>query len=514
MEYVILISKIATTVVYGLALLLLCTFGIHRYYLSYLYSRNKNIVPSPKGKFDKLPRVTIQLPIYNEMYVVERLISTVCNIDYPKDLLEIQVLDDSTDETTQIAKSCVEQFKQKGFDIKCLHRENREGYKAGALREGLKSAKGELVAIFDADFMPPKDFLKKTVDYFYDKEVGMVQVRWGHVNQDYSTLTKSQSILLDGHFMIEQTARFNNGRFFNFNGTAGVIRKECIETSGGWQHDTLTEDLDLSYRAQLCGWKLVYLRDTTADAELPVDMNAFKSQQHRWAKGGVQTAFKILPKIFKNKELPFKVKSEAFFHLFGNISYILLLILLLLMFPMGYFWQSVAWHNLVLFNLFAISAGTLSFAFFYALTVKETHGGNWLSYLKYVPVAISVGAGIAVNNSKAVIEAFMGRKSEFRRTPKFAVTSKNDNWRSRKSYVSSKEITAVVEITLGVLFLLQTIFAIYKGYYGWIPFLLLIQFGFLYTGFLSISHSKAKNGAQTPINTILPEPALQREKDY
>ncbi len=514
MEYFILISKIVTTAVYGLALLLLCTFGIHRYYLSYMYSRNKDKAPSPKGKFDKLPFVTIQLPVFNEMYVVERLISSVCNIDYPKELLEIQVLDDSTDKTTEIARSCVEQFRDKGFNIECMHRESREGYKAGALREGLRSANGDLVAIFDADFMPPRDFLKKTVDYFVDPQVGMVQVRWGHVNQDYSTLTKSQSILLDGHFMIEQTARFNNGMFFNFNGTAGVIRKKCIESSGGWQHDTLTEDLDLSYRAQLNGWKLVYLKDSTADAELPVDMNAFKSQQHRWAKGGVQTAFKILPQICKNKDLPFRIKSEAFFHLFGNISYILLLVLLLLMFPMGFFWQSIAWHNLVLFNLFAISAGTLSFAFFYALTVKEAHGHNWLNYLKYVPVAISVGVGIAVNNSKAVVEAFLGKKSEFRRTPKFAVTSKNDNWRNKRSYVSSKEITSIIEITLGILFFLQTLYAIYKGYYGWIPFLVIIQFGFLYTGFLSIFHSYGKKGAQASINTLIAEPVLQREEDY
>ena len=514
MEYFILISKIVTSAVYGFSLLLLCTFGIHRYYLSYLYSKNKNKVPTPKGTFEKLPIVTVQLPVYNEMYVVERLISSVCKIDYPKELLEIQVLDDSTDQTTEIARSCVNHFREQGFNISCLHRKNREGYKAGALREGLKSAKGEFIAIFDADFMPPENFLRKTVDFFVDSEVGMVQVRWGHVNHDYSTLTKSQSILLDGHFILEQSARFNNGMFFNFNGTAGVIRKKCIETSGGWQHDTLTEDLDLSYRAQLAGWKLVYLKDTIADAELPVDMNAFKSQQHRWAKGGVQTAFKILPQVFKRKDLPFKVKSEAFFHLFGNISYLLLLILLLLMFPMGYFWQSIAWHKLVLFNLFAISAGTLSFAFFYSYTVKERHGKNWLSSLKYVPVAISIGAGMAINNSKAVLEAFLGKESEFRRTPKFAVTSKSDNWRTRKSYVSSKEITAVIEITLGILFLLQTLYAIYKGYYGWIPFLLIIQFGFLYTGFLSIFHSNGKKTPESTISSLIPNPALQRDKDY
>ncbi len=509
----ILRANIITTFVYGVSLTLLCTFGIHRYYLSYIYSRNKNKVPTPKGKFNTLPMVTVQLPVYNEMYVVERLIASVCELDYPKERLEIQVLDDSTDNTTEIARRCVSYYREMGFNISCLHRENRDGYKAGALREGLKSSIGELVAIFDADFMPPADFLKKTVDFFFDPQIGIVQVRWGHVNQDYSTLTKAQSILLDGHFVIEQTARFNNGMFFNFNGTAGVIRKECIESSGGWQHDTLTEDLDLSYRAQLAGWQLVYLKDTTADAELPVDMNAFKSQQHRWAKGGVQTAFKILPQIFRKKDLPFKVKSEAFFHLFGNISYLLLLVLLLLMFPMGFFWQSVAWHKLVLFNLFAISAGTLSFAFFYALTVKETHGKNWLGHLKYVPIAISVGAGIAINNSKAVLEAFLGKKSEFRRTPKFAVTSKSDNWQSR-NYVSSKEITALVEITLGVLFLIQTLYAVYMGYYGWIPFLILIQFGFLYTGFLSIFHSNAKKSSESTLGPLIPKPVLQRDKEY
>jgi cellulose synthase/poly-beta-1,6-N-acetylglucosamine synthase-like glycosyltransferase len=514
LEYIIFISKLATTLIYGVSLLFLCAFGIHRYYLSYLYSRKKNHIPKPKGKFENPPIVTIQLPVYNEMYVVERLISSVCNIDYPKERLQIQVLDDSTDQTTEIAGRSVDYYKNKGYDIECIHRESREGYKAGALAQGLKSAKGEFVVIFDADFMPPRDFLLKTVDYFTDPEIGIVQVRWGHVNQDYSILTKSQAVLLDGHFVIEQSARFNNGLFFNFNGTAGVIRKKCIESSGGWQHDTLTEDLDLSYRAQLAGWKFVYLKDTTADAELPVDMNAFKSQQHRWAKGGVQTAFKILPEVFKRMDLPFKVKVEAFFHLLGNVSYLLLLILLMFMFPMGFFWKSLEWHKLILFNLFAISAGTLSFAFFYALTIKETHAENWIAHLIYVPVAISVGVGISINNGKAVVEALLGRKSEFRRTPKFAVTSRNDNWRGKKGYVSSNEITSLVEITVGAFFLVQTIYAVYKGYYGWIPFLLIIQFGFLYAGLLSISHSNIRKRPETAIGPIIPGPVLQRDKEY
>ena len=512
MEYIFLFSKIIVTVIYSTALMFLCIFGIHRYYLTNLYKKNKHKVPEPKGKFTALPVVTVQLPVYNEMYVVERLISSVCGIDYPKELLEIQVLDDSTDNTTKIVQRCVSKFKDLGFRISCVHRENREGYKAGALSEGLKHASGEFVAIFDADFIPPRDFLKKTVDYFTDPEVGIVQVRWGHLNLDYSLLTKVQSILLDGHFMIEQTARYNAGLFFNFNGTAGVLRKKCIESSGGWQHDTLTEDLDLSYRAQLAGWKLVYLKDVKAPAELPVDMNAFKSQQHRWAKGGVQTAIKLIPRILSRKDLPFKIKSEAFFHLFGNISYVLLLILLLLMFPMGYFWESVGWEKMVVFNLFAISAGTLSFFRFYVITVKEVHGKDWLKYLKYVPAAISVGVGMAVNNSKAVLDALLGKRSEFVRTPKFAVTTKEDTWRKRH-YASSKGITAIIELTLGSMFFLQTVYAVYIGYIGWIPFLILIQFGFLYTGFLSIFHSSGKRSTQESLSSMIPGTALQREKD-
>ncbi len=513
MEYFILTSKILVTILYSLTLTILCIFGLHRYYLSYLYQKNKNKKPAPKDKFTKLPHVTVQLPIYNEMYVVERLISSVCKIEYPKDLLEIQVLDDSTDNTTEIASKCVKAFRDKGFDINYIHRDNREGFKAGALSEGLKRAKGELLAVFDADFMPPEDFLRNTVHFFTDPDVGMVQMRWGHLNLDYSSLTRAQSILLDGHFMIEQTSRFNGGRFFNFNGTAGVLRKECIESSGGWQHDTLTEDLDLSYRAQLAGWRLVYINDTTANAELPVDMNAFKSQQHRWAKGGVQTALKILPEIFRRQDLPWSVKSEAFFHLFGNISYMLLLVLFLLMFPMGLFWSGSGWDSGVIINVFAIAAGTFSFVLFYILTVKEVHRGRWLDYLRYVPLAISIGAGMAVNNSKAVFEALIGKKSEFRRTPKFAVTTKGDNWRTR-GYVASKEVTAIVEIVLGIIFFIQTVFAVYMGYYGWLPFLLLIQVGFFYTGLLSIMHGSGKRGNLPTLNSVMPEPAFEKDKKY
>ena len=488
MDILLFFTKIFVTAVYVSSLFFLCTFGLYRLYLSILHKKYRSKEIKPLSKFPSLPRVTIQLPVFNEMYVVERLISAVCKIDYPRELLDIQVLDDSTDETSKIAKKSVHKYQQLGFQIEFIHRDNRRGYKAGALEEGLKRARGEFVAIFDADFIPPSDFLKNTIDYFTDPDVGIVQTRWGHLNLNYSILTKAQSILLDGHFGIEQPTRFKHGVFFNFNGTAGILRKSCIESSGGWQHDTLTEDLDLSYRAQLEGWKLVYLKDVVSDAELPVDMNAFKSQQHRWAKGGIQTAKKLLPTILSRKDLPAKVKIESVFHLLGNLSYVLLLALLTFMVPMGYFWKSIGWEKVIIINLITISAGTGSIFYFYYLTIREVHGKGWVRFFKYIPVSLALGAGLALNNSKAVLEAVWGKESEFRRTPKYAVQSRRDVWASR-SYVSSKEITAFFEFILGVLFLVQTVYAIYKGYIGWIPFLLMLQFGFIYISLYSFIHS-------------------------
>ncbi len=509
MENLILIAKVVVTAVYLITLLLLCAFGLHRHYLAYLFNKYKNKTPEPVGRFEELPFVTVQLPVYNEMYVVERLISSVCEIDYPRELMEIQVLDDSTDQTQEIAGVCVDEYKSLGFQISYIHRDNRTGFKAGALENGLKSAKGELIAIFDADFIPPRNFLRKTVDFFCDPKIGMVQVRWGHVNLDYSSLTKAQSILLDGHFVIEQTSRFHGGSFFNFNGTAGVLRKSCIESAGGWQHDTLTEDLDLSYRAQLKGWRFVYLKDNPVNAELPVDMNGFKSQQHRWAKGAIQTAKKLLPRILSAKELPLSIKIEAAFHLLGNFAYVLLLILLTLMLPISYFWNSLGWEQVVFFNLFVVSACTISVIRFYLISLKEVHGKDWKKYLKYVPLSIAVGSGISINNSKAVLEALLGRNSEFRRTPKFAVTSKGDNWRARR-YSSSREITAIIELAVGLLFMFQTFYAVIMGYLGWVPFLLLIQFGFIYTGMLSIFHGSQRESST--IDSFIPKPVFQKEK--
>src|SRR6266436_1205079 len=309
-----------TLAAYFFVLIVLAIYGWHRYYLVYLYMRNRDKEPRPGPPLDPLPVVTIQLPLYNEMYVAERLIEAVCRIDYPRDLLEIQVLDDSTDETRSIADRAVRRFAAQGTDIRYFHRADRSGYKAGALEAGLKVARGEFIGIFDADFIPTADFLTTLIPHFHNPKVGMVQARWGHINQNYSLLTKIQAILLDGHFILEHGGRNRGGRFFNFNGTAGIWRREAIADAGGWQHDTLTEDLDLSYRAQMKGWRFVFLQDVVAPAEIPVEMNAFKSQQHRWAKGSVQTCKKLLPRILAS-DLPLAIKTEATFHLTANFAY-------------------------------------------------------------------------------------------------------------------------------------------------------------------------------------------------
>jgi len=317
---------------YFLIVLGLSAYGIHRYSIIYLYFKNRHRKPAAAAKFDLLPVVTVQLPIFNEVHVVERLLKAISELDYPKDKLEIQVLDDSNDETRALTERTVAKLRANGFDAVVLHRENRIGFKAGALDNGFKKAKGDFFFILDADFVPPRNILRESIDYFADPRVGMIQTRWGHINRSFSWLTRAQAILLDGHLVLEQTARSRTGRFFNFNGTAGLWRKRCIGESGGWQHDTLTEDLDLSYRAQLRGWKFVFLADIVTPAELPVDMDGFKSQQHRWTKGSIQTCKKVLPRIWRSK-LPFFIKVEATAHLTANFAYLLLVCLCVLLHP-------------------------------------------------------------------------------------------------------------------------------------------------------------------------------------
>jgi cellulose synthase/poly-beta-1,6-N-acetylglucosamine synthase-like glycosyltransferase len=470
-------------ITYFFVLITVFIYASHRYYMLYLYYKYQRNKPVPGGKFPTLPRVTIQLPIYNEVYVVKRLIASSCSIDYPKDFLDIQVLDDSTDDTTETAKESVEYFKRQGFDIHYLHRTDRTGFKAGALAEGLKVAKGEYIAIFDADFVPKKDVLKKTIHYFSDSSVGMVQTRWSFLNRKYSLLTKIQAILLDGHFVIENTARNWSGRIFNFNGTAGIWRREAIETAGGWEHDTLTEDLDLSYRAQLKKWKFVFLKDETSPSEIPVDINAFKTQQHRWAKGSIQTAKKNLLKVLKS-DLPVKVKIEAFFHLTQNMAYLLMLLLSMMMYPSMVARINIGWFHMIVTDVPFLLVATVGISFFYVCSQKEAYK-DWKSRIIYLQMLMSLGIGLSVNNSKAVLEALFNRETEFKRTPKLNIEGKNDRWTNKK-YIGEKNLLPIIELLLGIYFTFNIYFAYINEIYVSIPFLMIFQVGFLYISFLSL----------------------------
>src|SRR5437764_12784359 len=476
-------AETLTLAAYFFVLIILAVYGWHRYYLVYLYMRHRDKVPQPGPAPDPLPVVTIQLPLYNEMYVADRLIESVCRIEYPRDRLEIQVLDDSTDETCAIAERAVRRFAAQGVDIKYFHRADRTGYKAGALEAGLKSARGEFVGIFDADFIPTRDFLIRLIPHFANPKVGMVQARWGHINQDYSLLTKIQAILLDGHFILEHGGRNRGGRFFNFNGTAGVWRRIAIDDAGGWQHDTLTEDLDLSYRAQLRGWQFIFVPGLIAPAEVPVEMNAFKSQQHRWAKGSIQTCRKLLPLILKSN-VPFGVKAEAFFHLTANFNYILMCVLSVLIFPSMVIRYNMGWYEMLLIDIPLFFAATFSFCNFYMVCQREIHT-DWLARLKYVPFLMSVGIGLSVNNTRAVFEALFRRDSEFARTPKYRIEADVDEWVGKK-YRQSVAIQPLVELLLGLYFTWTVFYALANQIYGTLPFLVLFQVGFLYTGLLSI----------------------------
>ncbi|HYT65082.1 MAG TPA: cellulose synthase family protein [Vicinamibacterales bacterium] len=473
-------------VCYFFVLSILAIYGWHRYYLVYLYMKNRDKVPDkalPPPTYAEMQRVTIQLPIYNEMYVADRLIDAVCEMDYPRELLEIQVLDDSTDETREIAELAVRRHAARGFDITYLHRVDRTGYKAGALEAGLRVAKADFIAIFDADFIPPKDFLLKTLPHFSEPNIGMVQARWGHINQDYSLLTKIQSILLDAHFVLEHGGRNRSGCFFNFNGTAGVWRREAIDTAGGWQHDTLTEDLDLSYRAQLIGWKFKFLSHVVSPAEVPVEMSSFKSQQHRWAKGSIQTCMKLLPRILRSNA-PIGVKAEAFFHLSANFNYLLMSLLSVLMFPAMWVRYNMGWTEMLLIDIPLFAAATLSVCNFYIVSQRELYP-DWRTRLKYLPFLMSIGIGLSVNNTRAVLEALFRKESEFARTPKYGIERDSDEWAGKK-YHQTVGVQSIIEVALGLYFTGTVFYALINQIYGTLPFLMLFQIGFLYTGLLSI----------------------------
>lgn len=474
---------------YFFALLILFVFGSHGFIMLYYHKKYKNVEHTPKSEDDVKPLVTIQLPLYNELYVVERLIDKICEIDYPKDKMEIQVLDDSTDETVAIAAKMVEKKKAEGFDICHIRRENRKGFKAGALKEGLVIAKGEFIAIFDADFIPHKDFLNKTLSFFYDDKIGMVQTRWEHLNGDYSILTKAQALALDGHFVIEQSVRNKAGFFINFNGTGGVWRKCCIEDSGNWHDDTLTEDLDLSYRAQLKGWRFVFMKDFTSPAELPSEISALKSQQFRWTKGAVETAKKILPLVWKSK-IPLRVKLQSTFHLTNNLVFPFILLAAILNVPLIFIKNSGS-HEIYFAVLSLFVLAFVSSFLFYLYSQKDIRT-DWRKKIVMFPLFMAGSMGFAVNNSRAVVEGLLSRKSEFVRTPKFNVENRKDSWIGKKYSDRKLGMSVVVELLMAIYCLIGIGSSIYFLEIAALPFQILFFTGFAFVSLTSIKHAYSK----------------------
>lgn len=450
---------LAIIIIYTLALLLIFFYSISQLQLLLNYLKAKKQVDASE-KFNlkdpsETPFVTIQLPLYNELYVVERLLKNIAKMDYPREKLEIQVLDDSTDESVEKIKSLVNQLQTTGLDIQHITRKDRSGFKAGALKEGLEIAKGEFIAIFDSDFLPKKDWLLQTVPYFKDPEIGVVQTRWGHINRDYSLLTKIQAFALDFHFILEQTGRNFGRHFINFNGTAGIWRKECILDAGNWSGDTLTEDLDLSYRAQLKHWKFKYLEDVETPAELPVAISAARSQQFRWNKGAAENFKKNFKKLLKDKTVPFGTKFHAFFHLLNSSMFLIILVLAVLSIPVLFIKNNnpqFGWYfNLVAFFL----VSTVIFFLCYYAAYAKIHGKSFKSFLKFIGMFFtffSVAMGFSVHNSLAVLEGHLGKKSAFIRTPKFNISSLNDSWK-KNIYIQQKfSLSIGVEFALWLYF--------------------------------------------------------------
>ena len=481
------LGELLWTLCYLTVLIGFSAYGVHRWWIIYLFLKNRKRLPQPAAQFDHLPVVTVQLPIYNERYVAERLLRAVAALDYPRERLEVQVLDDSTDDTRELIANEVAVLAGTGLDIRHLHRTDRTGFKAGALEEGMKQARGEYIFILDADFLPKPDILQKTVHFFTDPQVGMIQTRWGHLNRTYSLLTRVQAMFLDGHLLLEQTARSRSGRFFNFNGTAGIWRRTCIEEAGGWQHDTLTEDLDLSYRAQLAGWKFVFLSDVVTPAELPVDMNGFKSQQHRWTKGSIQTCKKILPLILRS-DLPWKIKLEATLHLTSNFSYLLLAALCVLLQQSGQ--GGHGWVRFVFFDAPVFLAASVSVAVFYICAQRELYPRTWMKEILLLPPLIALGIGLSLNNARAVLEAIFNQTSAFVRTPKYGIEARTGEpaatWRQSR-YLPIKSFLPLVELGFAIYFTYFVYASAVSGHYSTLPYLVLFQLGFCYVAFSSLT---------------------------
>src|ERR1700756_1665581 len=477
---------IALLIPYFVVLILLASYGLHRYILVYLYYKNrKNHTSEPAARFEALPRVTVQLPMFNEQFVAERLIESVGKLKYPREKLDIQVLYDSTDETVEVGRDLVERYAALGHPITYHHRTKREGFKAGALAEGMQTSKGEFIAIFDADFTPPEDFLLKVIHHFTDPKIGMVQTRWTHINRNYSFLTEVEAILLDGHFVLEHSGRARSGVFFNFNGTAGMWRRKAIDEAGGWEHDTLTEDTDLSYRAQLRGWKFLYLQDVECPAELPVEMTAFKTQQARWAKGLIQVSKKILPRVLAS-DASRSVKIEAFYHLTANLSYPLMIVLSVLLMPAMIIRFYQGWFQMLYIDLPLFMASTFSISSFYLVSQRELFPKTWPRALLYLPFLMALGIGLTITNTKAVLEALIGQQSPFARTPKYGVETNKQKVGAKSKYRRRLGWIPWAELLIGSYFALTVYYALDNENYITVPFLLLFVIGYWYTGLMSL----------------------------
>ncbi len=493
-----MILETTVIIIYTIALLLIFLYALAQLNLLFNYLSSKRVKDDcPKYDLsnpDETPYITIQLPVYNEMYVMERLLENIALIDYPKDKLEIQVLDDSTDETVETTFNQIAALQTKGLDITHITRTDRSGFKAGALKEGLKIAKGDIIAIFDSDFLPKKDWLKRTVPYFKDQKIGVVQTRWGHINRNYSILTKIQAFALDAHFTLEQVGRNSKGHFINFNGTAGLWRKACIIDAGNWEGDTLTEDLDLSYRAQLKNWKFKYLEHVETPAELPVVISAARSQQFRWNKGGAENFRKMLGRVLKSKNISAKTKVHGLLHLLNSTMFLNVLIVGVLSIPMLYIKNEYAHLRPYFYVMSFFVVSTIIFFVCYWFMYKNIYGGGFKNFIRYIGmffVFFSIAMGFSLHNSIAVLEGHLGKKSEFVRTPKFNISKYKDNWKNNKYMKKTVSVHVIFE---GIL-MLYFAFGMYSAFivgnqggdFGLFPFHFMLFVGFAYVFFKSLA---------------------------
>lgn len=466
-------------------LIILSVYGLHRYETMRRYIKHRKKLPrEAPTHFAELPKVTVQLPLYNERFVVARLLEETVKLDYPHELLQIQVLDDSTDETHPYTERLCNEYRAAGFPVEYRHRSNRHGYKAGALQQGLDTATGELIAIFDADFLPPADFLRRTIHFFADPQVGVVQTRWSYINKEFNILTQVEAMLLDGHFVLEHGARCGAGLFFNFNGTAGILRRTMIDDAGGWQHETLTEDSDLSYRAQLNGWRFVYIPGLDCPSELPVETYGFQVQQSRWAKGLTQVAKKLLPRILK-ADIPLRVKIEAIMHLTPNISYPLMIVVSALMLPVMIVRFYMGWFQMVLIDFPLIIASFWSISAFYLYAQKELYPRTWWKSIAFLPMLMAAGVALTISNTKAVLEAIFGIQTSFARTPKYAIGTDKTKVRTN-TYRRRSGWLPYIELAIGSYFLYMVDFAIETYNFLAIPFLMLFVCGYYWAGFSTL----------------------------